>query len=150
MSQLEFLQPVKKVGRPKKIFDVEQARSICNWIASGKTLSSYCDRLGKPSMATVYRWLKLNEIFMREYVRARRIGFDVIAEDTLKIIDQEPHKIGEQNKYDMAHVNWMRNRVAHRLQLLARWDPKRYGNNFKVDTNKDVSLKVVTNVPKSD
>lgn len=71
--------------------------------------------------------------------RAREDGFDVIATDALRIADSD--RICEKVKYgpdgevvekvivDM--VDRSRLQVDTRLKLLAKWDPKRYGDKVQ-------------------
>ena len=37
---------------------------------------------------------------------------------------------GDNPKYDNAHVAWLRNRAEYRLKLLAKWNPKKYGDRM--------------------
>jgi hypothetical protein len=75
------------------------------------------------------------------YQRARDVGADVIAEDVLRIIDEEPERIvqidEEGNKstsrIDSAGVAWAKNRAEMRLKLLAKWNPKKYGDKQQVE-----------------
>lgn len=73
--------------------------------------------------------------------RAREDGFDAIAVEALKIADE--CRIGEKVKTDSEGkvvekqtgdmVERARLQIDTRLKLLAKWDPKRYGD--KVDVN---------------
>lgn len=68
-----------------------------------------------------------------EIARAREEGFDAIAVEALAIIDEEPERIATEHglKRDPAAVNWQKARFEARLKLLAKWDPKRYGELIK-------------------
>lgn len=57
-------------GRPCE-FTPERALEICDWLANGKSLASYCEVEGNPSHASIYRWLEKDECFRAEYMRAR-------------------------------------------------------------------------------
>jgi hypothetical protein len=69
------------------------------------------------------------------------VGADAIAEEALAIIDAEPERVIElddegkqsRSRIDSAAVTWARNRADMRLKLLAKWNPKKYGE--KQDVN---------------
>lgn len=120
-------------------FTDELANEICEWISEGKTLRAFCRQEGKPGYNTVYRWIDANPTFVdaegaehgfRDAMEtARQVGADAIADETLEIIDTQPEFASSEkgSHRDGAHVAWMKNRVWHRMQLLAKWHPKRYG-----------------------
>ena len=58
------------------------------------------------------------------------MGLDAIADDALSMSDKEPPKVG--GKVDQGYVSWIKHRVWTRLQLLAKWDPKRYGDRVAI------------------
>jgi hypothetical protein len=107
---------------------------ICEWIAQGKTLRDYCRQEGKPSYGTVYDWLEDNETFSSRFARARELGHDVIAEECLQIAEDGSNdwvetKFGPQ--LNSEHVQRSRLRVDTRLKLLAKWNPKKYGDKVE-------------------
>ena len=115
----------RKRGRPsKRSAKVEAA--ILEWIESGETLRDFCRQEGRPGVRTIYDWLKADPGFSARFAISRRVGFDAISEQTLELVDAEPPKI--DGKIDPGYVQWIRSRVWTRLQLLAKWDPGRYGN----------------------
>jgi len=126
-----------RTGRPPKPVPQDEVEAIIDWISHGKTLREYCRQDGKPSWRTVYDWLEKDEDFATRFARAREMGHDAIAEECLEIIDTEAEiaestsQSGGSTHRDSAHVSWMKNRVEMRLKLLAKWNPKKYGD--KVD-----------------
>jgi hypothetical protein len=85
--------------------------------------------------------------FAQRFAEAREIGTDCIADDALEIIDTEPAMTGGDNpKYDSAHVAWLRNRAEYRLKLLAKWDPKRYGEKLSLGGDKENPIHLEANV----
>lgn len=128
------------------------AQEIFEWVAGGNTLRAYCRQEGKPAKSVVYRWIQANREFRDPEGRpakfadamdlARQLGADEIAEETLEIIDTEAERISSQRgrgdnatyteSRDAAHVAWLKNRVWHRMQLLAKWHPKKYGEKVDV------------------
>ena len=129
--------PAKKT--PKLI------EEVLSRIAQGETLAALGRELGfHPTSWS--QWVREDEDLAIAYQRARDVGADVIAEDVLRIIDEEPERIvqidEEGNKstsrIDSAGVAWAKNRAEMRLKLLAKWNPKKYGDKQQVEVgNKD-------------
>ena len=72
---------------------------------------------------------------------AREAGFDEIAEDILAIADDgsRDYVPGERGVVvDHDHIQRSKLRAEMRLKLLAKWDPRRYGDRSAVElTGKD-------------
>ena len=118
----------------------ELEQSIVDWIASGRTLREFCRQDGKPSHDAVYDRQKLCEDFKQRIARAREIGEDVIAEECLAIADDGSNDYMERDLGDgvvvqqlnSEHIQRSRLRVDTRLKLLAKWNPKKYGDTAKL------------------
>ena len=138
-----------KLGRPVSKPDQVIVEEICDWIAHGKTLRSYCRLKGKPSWRTIYNWLDKDSEFSSRFTQVRMMGADAIAEEALELIDTPPVLTGSEDspKLDNAHVNWMRNRADLRLKLLAKWFPQRYGDRVGLDHTGDIKLVINTGIP---
>jgi hypothetical protein len=110
---------------------------ICEWIASGQTLVDYCKQPDKPSRRTIYVWVMSDEAFKVRFYEARELGHDVIAEDCLHIADTplegqtvtEKAEGVEVKREDM--LGHRKLQVWTRLQLLAKWNPKKYGDKVQ-------------------
>ena len=138
--------PAKKT--PKLI------EEVLSRIAQGETLASLGRELNfHPTSWS--QWVHDDEDLAIAYAQARDVGADVIADDVLRIIDEEPERVvqidEEGNKstsrLDSAGVAWARNRAELRLKLLAKWHPKKYGDKQQVEVgNKDgEALKIESN-----
>ena len=138
-----------KLGRPSSKPNQVIVEEICDWIAHGKTLRSYCRLKGKPSWRTIYNWLDKDSEFSSRFTQVRMLGADAIAEEALELIDTPPVLTGSEDspKLDNAHVNWMRNRADLRLKLLAKWFPQRYGDRVGLDHTGDIKLVINTGIP---
>lgn len=138
-----------KTGRPVEDVPADKAEEICAWLASGKTMRAYCREEGSPAWRTVYDWIAKDQEFAARVARAREEGHDAIAEETLEIIDSEPEYITSEggSRVDSGHVAWRKNQVWLRLQLLAKWNPRKYGDRVGVDHQGGISINVVTGVP---
>ena len=123
-----------------------------NWIASGKTLREFGRQDGNPSHDAVYNHEKVSEEFKQRIARAREIGQDVIAEESLEIVDELPEMTisGEdwsKTCIDPAGVQRNRIRAEHRLKLLAKWNPRKYGDKLDLNHSGEVNVKrVITDV----
>ena len=136
----------------KTLYTEEWAERIVEWIADGKTLRAFLrehkGKEGLPAWRTVHDWVRNNEEFGKKYREARLLGFDAIAEEVLEISDTPLEGTietmdGEKKitrKEDM--LGHRKLQVETRLKLLAKWDPKRYGDAMKL-TGDDTSPLIV-------
>lgn len=112
------------MGRPSS-FTPELLEEISDRLAKGEPLAVICRDDHMPSDRTVRNWMADADI-ASVIARAREVGFDVIASDCLNIADD---KGGEPQRDRL--------RVDTRLKLLAKWDPKRYGDKLAVGGDPD-------------
>ena len=105
------------------------ADEIVERISQGETLRAICREDHMPSWQAVYNWIGGNEDFARRIARARELGADAIAEQTVDIIDQEAER-DMNGKVDQGWVAHQKLRAEHRLKLLAKWQPKKYGDKI--------------------
>lgn len=133
--------PAKK--NPKLI------EEVLSRIAQGETLASLGRELDFHPSAW-RQWMSADEGLALAYAQARDVGSDVIAEQALALIDEEPARI--EGRVDPGHVQWRRAQVDTRLKLLACWNPKKYGTKQTVDVgNKEgETLKTETKVDVSE
>lgn len=108
----------------------------------GTPLTVICSEEGMPCDDTVRIWADDDAELSREIARARETGFDAIAVEALAIVDAPPERVittsGEdrsESRIDSASVQWAKNRAETRLKLLAKWDPKRYGERLDVTSD---------------
>lgn len=104
-------------------------------ISNGETLRAICRDDHTPHFTQVYDWLAANPEFQERFEKARLVGFDAIAQECLAIIDETPEYCETEGgrRVDSGYVQWKKYRVWCRLQLLARWDPKRYGERISTE-----------------
>lgn len=111
------------------------------WIESGNTLRSYCRQEGKPSYGTVYDWLeddaKREKVESSRFAHARDIGEEVILQECMEIADtpqvgeivtEKGDGTVEVKRTDM--IEHRKLRIETRLKLLAKWNPKKYGDKL--------------------
>lgn len=124
-------------GRPSTftaaIFDEIVAR-----VSEGEPLAQICREEKMPGLMTVYDWMQKDCALSVRFASARVAGYDIIAADALRIADTPIEgteseedgggKITKRRRRDM--IEHRRLQVDTRLKLLAKWDPKRYGDRL--------------------
>lgn len=139
-----------KTGRPSKFTD-ELFQRICERIADGEPLRQICRDEGMPSYRAVYSWIDADNKLLEDektrdkalnlssrFARARDDGHDAIAEECLRIadtplegIETEESETGKKIKRgDM--LGHRKLQIETRLKLLAKWNPKKYGEKVEV------------------
>lgn len=103
---------------PSEVWD-----EILDRLSKGETLTGICRTEGFPCRKTVHKVKNENAEFGLQFARAKDLGFDAIAEDSLKIVDDA----------NPESVQVAKLRAEHRLKLLAKWDPKRYGDKVTTE-----------------
>lgn len=99
-------------------------------ISDGVPLQQLCREPGMPAWRTVYDWMEGDTNFAARIARAREAGADAIASESLDIVDEEPQR-GPDGKIDQGWVAHQKLRAEHRLKLLAKWSPKKYGDRVE-------------------
>lgn len=137
-----------KGGRPS-LYTPELIERICERLETGEPMAQICRDEGMPSVRTVTRWTDEKPEVSASIARARQIGFDAIALDALHIADDGRNdyvaKLADDGDeqamaYNGDHVQRSRLRVDTRLKLLAKWDPKRYGDKTAIEHSGNIGL----------
>ena len=149
--QNEAAPPKKKTGRPSK-YDPEIAQSICDQLSEGIPLREICRQEGYPSYRAVYRWMVADEDLASHIARAREIGYDLMAEECLAIADN-PKWGQKQVMTDEGTSTTVEDMLGHRklqietrLKLLAKWNPKKYGDRVQVAGDAESPLQITADV----
>lgn len=113
---------------------VSVTNEILERLSVGEPLAQICRDEHMPS-ANVFRgWCGTDEALAIAYARAREEGFDAIALDALHIADDNSQDTRySKDGQEMPDSEWISRsklRVETRLKLLAKWDPKRYGDKI--------------------
>ena len=115
----------------------EVVEEILQRLSDGEPLTVICRSDEKFPHPNVWlRWTAEDEELAFAYARARDVGADAIAEEAMAIVDAEPERVIEVDadgktsakRIDSAAVAWAKNRAEIRLKLLAKWNPKKYGD----------------------
>lgn len=145
----------KQIGKPSKFTDAI-FQAICERIADGEPLRQICRDEGMPNYRTFYDWIDRDDALLKSedenvrntslnlsarFARAREDGHDAIAEETLQIADdgsndwmEKRNQNGEFVGYTLngEHVQRSKLRIETRLKLLAKWNPKKYGEKVEL------------------
>lgn len=115
----------------------EVADEICARLSKGEPLAQICRDAHMPTDRTVRNWQMNDPDFASAIARAREDGFDAIAAEALSIMDADPERVVSEgsSRIDPAYVQWAKNRAELRLKLLAKWDPKRYGDKLDLSSS---------------
>ena len=119
-------------------YSQEVANAICQRLAEGEPLRQICRDEGMPAWRTVYDWINAEPDFAARIAHARALGYDAIAEECLEIADDSRHDTrmagAGDNEREVANTEWIgrsKLRIETRLKLLAKWDPKRFGEKVE-------------------
>lgn len=125
-------------GRPS-LYTEERAAEILERLSNGEPLAQICRDDGMPAVSTITLWKQTHEGFAEKFARARDDGFDVIAADCLHIADTPLEGVREETTDDGKTKRVREDMLGHRklqvetrLKLLAKWDPRRYGDKLAV------------------
>jgi len=124
-------------------FSQEIADEIIERLSKGEPLESICRDDHMPTSRTISNWKKASDAFASDIAHARETGFDQIAADCLDIADETSNDTVYGESGARANTEWISRsklRIETRLKLLAKWDPKRYGEKITQEhTNPDGS-----------
>lgn len=143
----------KNKGGRTSTYDPDIARMMCEQLSEGIPLREICRQEGYPAWRTVYDWMGKDADLAAAIARARDIGYDAMAEECLDIadnggndwmerLDADGVPIGYQVNGD--HIQRSKLRIETRLKLLAKFNPKRYGDKV-VHSGDEVNPVVIEN-----
>lgn len=126
----------KKAGRPT-IFTKELADTICELISSGKSLRSVCRIEEMPDASSVFKWLRENEEFSKQYARATEERTESQHEDLLSFGDEalEEAKNVTDPKLANAVVSAVKLKADNLKWSMSRMKPKKYGDKLDVTSD---------------
>jgi hypothetical protein len=102
------------------------------------------------SRNTVNKWRDEDPGIAAQFDEARDDGYDIIAQDCLSIADDGHRDYFEDADgrpvVDHDHIQRSKLRVETRLKLLAKWDPRRYGDKQQVELSGGLDIKKIERV----
>jgi len=134
---------VSKRGRPS-LYSPEIAEEICERLSEGEPLAQICRDKHMPHDNTVRNWCAADQAVSVAIARAREAGFDQIALDAMQVADDcsRDYKKDADGRDvpDHDHIQRSKLRVETRLKLLAKWDPRRYGDRVQTEHSGSIGL----------
>jgi hypothetical protein len=115
-------------------YDPIIAKKMCEQLADGIPLREICRQDGYPLWRVVYDWMYRDPELVTAIAYARDIGWDAIAEDCFRIADtpllgeivtDDGEKVTIRKEDMLGHRKLQ---VETRLKLLAKFNPKKYGD----------------------
>lgn len=125
----------RKVGRPSD-YTQEKAVEICQLLAQGKSMRTVCAMEDMPDEATLFRWMRDNEEFRKQYAQAKEESADALNEIVLDLGDQAiEHSQRVDFKASNAVVSAYKLKADNLKWYMSKMKPKKYGD--KVDVTSD-------------
>lgn len=147
--------PTGKRGARRQYNREKLTPMICARLATGEPLAVILRDLGLGTR-TVNSWREADPAIAAQFDEARDLGFDAIAHECLVIANTpqlgvieklEPMKtpdgqlqlvVTERRQEDM--LGHRKLQIETRLKLLAKWDPRRYGERVTLAGDKEAPL----------
>ena len=134
------LDPLKRRRpRPPVRVTAEILDDCFEALAAGMTLSEFCAQPGRPNRRSIVRVIEDDPVFCERFQRAREHGYDVIAEDILKIVDADV-PTDEDGRIDGGVIQQRKLQADVRLRLLSKWCTARYGEKMQLAGDPDKPL----------
>lgn len=127
-------------GRPT-IYTTELSETICLLVAEGCSVREISELPDMPGKTTVFRWLAMIPDFRDRYALAKEASAESMADEILAIADDGSNDYMERTGKDGAtawvlnheHIQRSKLRVDARKWLLAKLQPKKYGDRVAID-----------------
>jgi len=132
----------KPNGRPSK-YTKELADKFCELIANGDSLRTACTNADMPAPATIFKWMREHDSFLKQYEKATQERTEAMAEELLDIVDDGSNDYMVKTGKDGAeswqlngeHIQRSRLRADTRKWLMAKMKPKKYGDKLDVTSD---------------
>ena len=116
------------MGRPS-LYSQELIETIAERLSKGEPMASICRDEGMPHPSTVWDWTQADAAVSQIIARARLAGFDAIAANA-----RETARGKGESTEDVQRDKLI---IETDLKLLAKWDPKRYGDRMTLAGDAD-------------
>lgn len=121
----------------ENLYTPELAAYILEKLANGVPLAVICREPGMPSRRTVGNWRKAHADFDTAFGEARDDGYDVIASRIRATARGKNEDNGGDSTGDVQRDKLI---VDTDLKLLAKWDPRRYGDRVSMEHSGHLTL----------
>lgn len=128
------------VGRPST-YTPELADRVCALLAEGLSMRRVCEGEGMPDPSTVFRWIRTNEEFRKQYARAKMESAHAFCEESIDIADDGTNDWMEKQNAEGENIGWIFNgeaiqrsklRVDTRKWYASKLMPKVYGDKLEL------------------
>lgn len=125
----------KKTGRPSK-YTPELAAEIARRLSEGEPLRQICRDEHMPHWTNMYEWMAQDPELSVRIARAREAGYDKMAEECLELADTPKwgtKQVESEDGITVTREDMLGHRklqIETRLKLLAKWNPKKYGERL--------------------
>ncbi len=128
-------KPKHAGGRPTD-YTQELADSICHLLSEGKSLRTVCLSEEMPDASTVFRWIRTNDEFQKQYARAKEESADAMFEEITDLGDQAI-RLSQEVKGPGANavVQAVRLKADNLKWQASKMKPKKYGDKVDVTTD---------------
>ncbi|HHI2788604.1 TPA: DNA-binding protein [Escherichia coli] len=143
----------KKTGRPHG-YTEEKALEICELVADGQSINKISKMPDMPARSTILKWFRDVPEFSDMYMRAKEIGFEILADEIIDIADA-----AENTDKDQCRRHQLM--IETRKWLLAKLQPRKYGERVtqeivgnkeeapvQVEVNQTTVLEIIDNLNK--
>ena len=139
------------MGRPSD-YNLEVAQAICARMAAGETLLQICRDPAMPARSTAYLWTIVHPEFSDMYARARKALYEHWADELVDIaedgrndwVERERKDGSKEMVCDREHIQRSTLRVDTRKWMLAKLQPKQYGDKLALGGAEDLAPFTVT------
>jgi hypothetical protein len=129
------------VGRPSKYCE-ELANAICDGIKLGKGLRAICKEINI-DVGVVFDWMRAHSEFNQQYVQAREVQAELMADELNEIADDGTNDWMEIQRKNgttavvcvQENIQRSRLRVDTRKWIAARLLPKKYGDKVSAEVS---------------
>ena len=122
-----------------------------------KSLESICKELeSAPTARTVYTWLTQDDDFLQRYARAKEQQLQVLADQMVELSDQDRicEKVtikadGSREVVILDQVERTKLQIETRKWLLAKLNPKKYGDKQQVEHSGELNVQLAERIAKA-
>ncbi len=120
-------KPKLKAPNTPTTYSPEIVEQITARLSTGETMEDICRSEGMPSSRAVRNWIAEREDVASAIAHARAVGFDAIAARTRHTARGKGVEEGGDSTGDVQRDKLI---IWTDMQLLAKWDPRRYGDRI--------------------
>lgn len=122
----------------KTEYTPEIGDKICANVSKGLSLSKICKGKDMPCERTIFRWLRENDEFCRNYMRAKQEQADTYADQIVEIADEDV--IRQEGESAGVAVQRNRLRVDARKWVASKLKPKKYGDKLNLKHDGTITI----------